>query len=57
MKTIKSYESAVEILKEKRDSEKREQKAKDEIVQQFLQQTKTDHELELVNLQEYVGEL
>ena len=46
-KTIKSYESAIEKLKERRESERREKKAKDKIVEQYLQQTKKDQENEL----------
>ena len=56
-KTIKSYESAVETLKKKRVDEKRDRKAKEAIFEQYLQQTRSDHAIELQNLQEEIKEL
>ena len=47
----------MEKLKEKRLEERREQKAKDEIVEQYLQQIKKDHEAEISNMNEYITEL
>lgn len=56
-KKIKSYESAVEKLTLKIKEEKQEQKAKDQIIEQYLQQTRQDHELEMQDLKQYVREL
>ena len=37
---VLSYKSAVEILTKQRNDERREQKAKDEIVEQYMQHTR-----------------
>ena len=47
----------MEKLTQKRSDDKKEQKAKDKIIEQYLQQTKQDHALELNNMHEYIAEL
>ena len=54
-KSIKSYESAIDKLSNKREDERRERKAKDQIVEQYLQQMKIDHELEVRVLNEQIA--
>lgn len=53
-KTVKSYESAVEILTQKRKDQKKDQKAKNQIVEQYLSHLKKDHENEVKSLNEYI---
>ena len=56
-KAVKSYESAVEKLTEKFKEEKNAQKAKEDIVEQYLQQAKKDHQIEIENMQECIRTL
>ena len=55
-KALRSYESAVEKLQNKRAEERREREAKDQIVEHYLQQMKADHEFEIQALHEQLGQ-
>ena len=56
-KNIKSYESAVEKLTQMRVEDKREQMAKDKIVEQYLEEIKADHVQQINEFNDYIAEL
>ena len=56
-KTVTSYQSAIETLTQKWKEEKKDRKAKNQIVEQYLQQVKEDNRIENENLNARIASL
>ena len=56
-RTIKNYETAVQTLTTAGKEKHKEQKAKNKIVTQYLEQTKLDHQAEVQALAAQINEL